>query len=206
MKMINALLLSGILGSVCLAQTDTLPGGGFSTSLEQIFKEDATIIKERIIRNLKLLEGVEIDSKTGEPKMEIRKLPPVGGITKQLDRESIIVWWMTPKLPPLKSPLKHRLPIKAIRAEILITVECLKTNPHACFVGLQRGWAFNLWYVIPYTEFPLWRGNDIGYLGHLPSDVEWIHKIAPEKEFMPLFVGGETWKIRDILKTMPSGN
>jgi hypothetical protein len=199
MKISITFFLIGILNSVCLAQQDSglpddgLPHGEMTRSVALICKVDVAITKKRIIQNLKLLEGVVIDSKSGEPKME-KWLDK-----KLLDAETIKIWWLPPA--PMPDP-KRRLPGKSVLSPIYITFGRLINNPQVSDVSIYRHWDYNAWYIIPGTEFPLWRGNYTIESGHLKSDREWLRKLCTEKEFVVQFLGVGDQEIHKILESL----
>jgi hypothetical protein len=209
MKTIAFLLLIGTLGGMCEAQP-VEPYGDMAKSVTMIFKEDKAVLEGRIIENLGRLQGVEIDSKTGKPKIEKKVWRPhwpressLATNAAQMEMESITVWWTPPKPPPQKVS-EGGSNIKPVRSEIWIVVGCLKTNHQASVIRLRREWTYNARNHVPYTEIPLFRGNSSNGGGY-PSDHDWLHQLASGKEY-PIEYDDLAYdsKILDVLKTLPS--
>ncbi|HEY1719381.1 MAG TPA: hypothetical protein VGH42_13970 [Verrucomicrobiae bacterium] len=188
------------------------PYGDMTKPITVIFKEDKDLLEQRIIQNLASLQDVEIDSKTGKPKLEKRTLKPntrnfskdsdINVGLAQMDDELIKVWWMPPKPPPQKIS-EGGSNIKPVRSEITIEIGCLKTNRQASVVRVWREWTYNARTHVPYTEIPLLRGEDSNG-GSYASDREWVHQLAPTKEFSTN-LNDVVWdpEILEILKTLP---
>lgn len=188
------------------------PYGDMTKPITIIFKEDKDLLEQHIIQNLAILQGVEIDDKTGKPSLEKRTLKPdtwnfskdsdINVGLDQMDDELIKVWWMPPKPTPQKIS-EGGSNIKPVRSEITIEIGCLKTNRQASVVRVRREWTYNARTHVPYTEIPLLRGEDSNG-GSYASDREWVHQLAPTKEFSTN-LNDVVWnpEILEILKTLP---
>ena len=204
--------LSLLLGFNSFAQK-VEPYGDMTKPITIIFKEDKDLLEQHIIQNLANLQGVEVDSKTGKPNLEKRTLKPdtsnfsedceINVGLAQMEDELITVWWMPPKPPPQKIS-EGGSNIKPVRSQITIEIACLKTNHQASVVQFEREWTYNARTHIPYTEIPFLR-SDNSNGGSYPSDLQWIHKLAPNKEY-PTNYSDVIWdpQILEILKTLPA--
>jgi hypothetical protein len=198
-------LLIGALIGTCEAQ-QMEPYGDMAKSVTMIFNDDITTLRQKIIENAGQLQGVEIDSKTGKPKLETTVLKPQSwdyDNTVQMNLECISVPWMPPKPPPQKIS-QGGGNITPLRSKIRIFLGCLKTNSYASVISIDREWTYRAWNHFPYTEIPLWKSAQ-DRQGSYPSDHDWLHKLAPGKEYPTEFSCVEyDSKILEILKTLPS--
>jgi hypothetical protein len=197
-----------LLGLKCFAQKIE-PYGDMTKSATIVFNEDKAKLEQRIVENLGQLKGVEIDGKTDKPKLEKKAWRPdwpreswMATNVSQMDMESIKVWWMPPKPSPQKIS-EGGSNIKPVRSQIWIVVGCLKTNRQASVICLEREWTYNVRSHFPYTEIPLFRGNSSDG-GSYPSDHDWLHQLAPRKEYPVEYSCVEyDSKILEVLKTFP---
>jgi hypothetical protein len=188
------------------------PYGDMTKPITIIFKEDKDLLEQHIIQNLANLQGVEVDSKTGKPSLEKRRLKPdtsnfsedseINAGLAQIEDELITVWWMPPKPSPQKIS-EGGGNIKPLRSEITIEIGCLKTNRQASVVCLEREWTYNARLNVPYTEIPFLRGDNSN-VGSYPSDRQWVHQLVPNNEYSTNFAC-VIWdpKILEILKSLP---